>query len=79
MTEAFIVDAVRTAVGKRGGGFADEHPADMAAHVIRTLVERHDRLTGWCRGVVGEHFVKSPVFEIEDEASDRYVRGDPRM
>ena len=42
MTEAYIVDAVRTAVGKRGGGFADEHPADMAAHVIRTVVDRHD-------------------------------------
>ncbi|BCO49799.1 MULTISPECIES: acetyl-CoA C-acetyltransferase [Mycobacterium] len=42
MTEAFIVDAARTPVGKRGGGFADEHPADMAAHVIRTVVDRHD-------------------------------------
>jgi acetyl-CoA C-acetyltransferase len=41
MAEAYIVDAVRTAVGKRGGGFADEHPADMAAHAIRTLVGRH--------------------------------------
>jgi acetyl-CoA C-acetyltransferase len=42
MAEAFIVDAVRTAVGKRGGGFAAEHPADMAAHVIKTVVGRHD-------------------------------------
>jgi len=42
MSEAFIVDAVRTAVGKRGGGFSAEHPADMAAHVIKTLVGRHD-------------------------------------
>jgi acetyl-CoA C-acetyltransferase len=42
MADAYIVDAVRTAVGKRGGGFAGEHPADMAAHVIRTLVGRHD-------------------------------------
>jgi acetyl-CoA C-acetyltransferase len=42
MPEAFIVDAVRTAVGKRNGGFAAEHPADMAAHVIKTLVDRHD-------------------------------------
>jgi acetyl-CoA C-acetyltransferase len=42
MAEAYIVDAVRTAVGKRGGGFAAEHPADMSAHVIRTLVGRHD-------------------------------------
>lgn len=29
-------------MGKRGGGFADEHPADMAAHVIRTVVDRYD-------------------------------------
>ena len=42
MPEAFIVDAVRTAVGKRNGGFAAEHPADMAAHVIKTIVGRHD-------------------------------------
>ncbi len=42
MTEAFIVDAVRTPVGKRGGGLAGVHPADMAAHVIKTLVGRHD-------------------------------------
>jgi acetyl-CoA C-acetyltransferase len=42
MAEAYIVDAVRTAVGKRGGGFAGEHPADMAAHAIKTVVGRHD-------------------------------------
>jgi acetyl-CoA C-acetyltransferase len=42
MAEAFIVDAARTAVGRRKGGFAGEHPADMAAHVIKTVVGRHD-------------------------------------
>ncbi|QZT59588.1 acetyl-CoA C-acetyltransferase [Mycolicibacterium austroafricanum] len=42
MTEAYIVDAVRTPVGKRGGGLSGAHPADMAAHVIRTVVGRHD-------------------------------------
>ena len=42
MPEAYIVDAVRTAVGRRGGGFADTHPADLGAHVIRSLVERGD-------------------------------------
>jgi acetyl-CoA C-acetyltransferase len=42
MTEAYIVDAIRTPVGKRGGGLADAHPADLAAHVIKTLVGRHD-------------------------------------
>lgn len=41
MPEAYIVDAARTAVGRRNGGFASVHPADFAAHVIRTLVERN--------------------------------------
>lgn len=40
MPEAFIVDAVRTPVGKRGGGFADVHPADFAGHVLNQLVDR---------------------------------------
>ncbi|MGH9288710.1 MAG: acetyl-CoA C-acetyltransferase [Acidimicrobiales bacterium] len=40
MTEAYIVDAVRTPVGKRGGGLAHVHPADLGAHSLRTLVER---------------------------------------
>ena len=42
MAEAFIVDAVRTPVGKRGGGLAGVHSADLGAHVIRGLVERGD-------------------------------------
>ena len=42
MPEAYIVDAIRTPVGRRKGGFSDAHPADMAAHVIRTLVERSE-------------------------------------
>ncbi|MFL6108954.1 MAG: acetyl-CoA C-acetyltransferase [Marmoricola sp.] len=42
MAEAYIVDATRTAVGRRNGGFADVHPADFAAHTIRTVVERND-------------------------------------
>jgi acetyl-CoA C-acetyltransferase len=40
MPEAYIIDAVRTAVGRRKGGFTDIHPADLGAHVIRTLVEQ---------------------------------------
>jgi acetyl-CoA C-acetyltransferase len=39
-TQAFIVDAVRTPVGKRGGALAGVHSADLGAHVIRGLVER---------------------------------------
>jgi acetyl-CoA C-acetyltransferase len=40
MAEAYIVDAVRTPVGKRGGGLSTVHPADLGAHVITALVER---------------------------------------
>ena len=40
MPEAFIVDAVRTPVGKRGGALAGVHSADLAAHTITALVDR---------------------------------------
>jgi len=39
-SEAYIVDAVRTPVGKRGGGLSAVHPADMGAHVISALLSR---------------------------------------
>jgi acetyl-CoA C-acetyltransferase len=39
-SQAYIVDAVRTPVGKRGGGLAHVHSADLGAHVIRALMER---------------------------------------
>jgi acetyl-CoA C-acetyltransferase len=40
VAEAFLVDAVRTPVGRRGGGLAGAHPADLGAHVIRALLAR---------------------------------------
>jgi acetyl-CoA C-acetyltransferase len=40
MAEAYIVDAVRTPVGKKGGGLASAHPADLGAHAISGLVDR---------------------------------------
>ncbi len=40
MPEAYIVDAIRTPVGRRGGGLARVHSADLGAHVLRALVER---------------------------------------
>ena len=40
MTDAFIVDAIRTPAGKRKGGLSGVHPADLGAHVISTLIER---------------------------------------
>ena len=38
--QAYIVDALRTPVGKRNGSLAKTHPADMGAHVISALVTR---------------------------------------
>jgi acetyl-CoA C-acetyltransferase len=40
MPVAYIVDAVRTPVGKRGGGLSTVHPADLGAHSIKALIER---------------------------------------
>ena len=40
MAEAYIVEAVRTAGGKKGGALKDWHPADMAAEVLDALIER---------------------------------------
>jgi len=40
MSEAYIVDAVRTPVGKRGGRLAAVHPADLGASVLTALVDR---------------------------------------
>ncbi|AVL99539.1 acetyl-CoA acetyltransferase [Gordonia iterans] len=38
--QAYIVDAIRTPVGKRGGSLAHVHPADLGAHVISSILTR---------------------------------------
>jgi len=40
MPDAYLVDAVRTPVGRRGGGLSAVHPADLGAHVLTGLMER---------------------------------------
>ena len=40
MAEAYIVDAVRAPVGRRGGGLAHVHPADLGAHSLKALIHR---------------------------------------
>ncbi|WP_433548137.1 acetyl-CoA C-acetyltransferase [Streptomyces sp. CA-294286] len=40
MAEAYIVEAVRTPVGRKNGGLGAVHPADLGAHVLKALVER---------------------------------------
>ena len=41
MTEAVIIDAVRTPGGKRNGMLKDQHPAALAAQVLKALEERN--------------------------------------
>src|SRR4051812_742746 len=40
MSDAYIVEAVRTPVGRRGGALSGAHPADLGAHVLRGLMAR---------------------------------------
>ena len=42
MAEAYIIDATRTPTGKRRGSLQEIHGADLAAHVIKEIVERND-------------------------------------
>jgi acetyl-CoA C-acetyltransferase len=41
---AYIVDGVRTPIGRYGGGLSSVRPDDLAAHVIRELLARHEGL-----------------------------------
>lgn len=42
MRDAYVVDSVRTAVGKRGGALAAVHPADLGAAALRGLMGRNE-------------------------------------
>ncbi|MFD5002971.1 thiolase family protein [Streptomyces mutabilis] len=63
--EAVIVGAVRTAVGKRGGGLSGVHPADLSATVLTALAER----TGIDPEVVDD-VVWGCVSQIGDQSSN---------
>jgi len=42
MSDAYIVEAVRTPTGRRGGGLSEVHPADLGAAAIKALLKRSD-------------------------------------
>jgi acetyl-CoA C-acetyltransferase len=65
MPEAFIVDAVRTPVGKRGGTLSQIHPADLGAHTLKALMER----TGIDPGAV-EDVIMGCLDQIGPNAGD---------
>jgi hypothetical protein len=41
LNQAYIVDALRTPVGRRRGALSGVHAADLGAHVLKHLVERN--------------------------------------
>ena len=52
MPEAYIVEAVRSPVGRKKGGLSKVHSADLGAHVIKGLVERAEIDPGVVEDVV---------------------------
>ncbi len=61
MTNVVIVDAVRTPIGRRGGGLSSVHPADLLGTVQTALIERTGidpgqvgQVVGGCVSAVGE-------------------------
>jgi 3-oxoadipyl-CoA thiolase len=40
VTEAYVIDALRTPIGRYGGALANARPDDLVAHVIRAAVDR---------------------------------------
>ncbi|KPI18921.1 acetyl-CoA acetyltransferase [Actinobacteria bacterium OK074] len=65
MSEAVIVEAVRTPIGKRNGSLAPVHAADLSAQVLGALVER----TGVDPGTVDD-VVWGCVTQIGDQSSN---------
>ena len=65
MPDAFIVDAVRTPVGKRGGSLSQIHPADLGAITLNALMDR----TGIDPGAV-EDVVMGCLDTIGPQAGD---------
>jgi len=41
LNQAYIVDAIRSPTGRRKGGLADVHGADLGAHVLKNIVQRN--------------------------------------
>ena len=62
MLDAFICDAIRTPIGRYGGGLATMRSDDLAAHVIRTLME--------CNPSLDPYAVDEVVFGCANQAGE---------
>jgi acetyl-CoA acyltransferase len=65
MRETVIVEAVRTAVGKRNGGLSGTHAADLSAMVLNELMER----AGLDPGIVDD-VIWGCVSQVGDQSSN---------
>ena len=65
MRDTVIVEAVRTAVGKRNGSLADMHAADLSAVVLNALVEK----AGVDPGIIDD-VVWGCVSQVGDQSSN---------
>jgi len=63
--EAVVVEAVRTAVSKRGGGLSTAHAADLSADVLRALAHR----TGIAPAVVDD-VIWGSVGQVGDQSAN---------
>jgi acetyl-CoA C-acetyltransferase len=63
MSEAFLVAAVRTAGGRRGGRLSGWHPADMAASILDELLER-----AHCDPVLVDDVIMGCVSQVGEQA-----------
>ncbi|MEZ4946698.1 MAG: acetyl-CoA C-acyltransferase [Cyclobacteriaceae bacterium] len=62
MNNTYIVDILRTPVGKYGGTLASVRPDDMAAHVIKKLMERNPQ--------VDQKLVEDVIFGAANQAGE---------
>src|SRR5437868_6154176 len=61
MNSAYIIDILRTPIGKYGGTLAAVRPDDMAAHVIKKLLERT---------TVDRNLIEDVVFGAANQAGE---------
>ena len=82
MQEAYIVDAVRTPVGRRGGALKDRHPVGLLAQTLRTLVQRCkldageiDDVIAGCVSQVGEQALNIARMALLEAGFPQHVPG----
>jgi len=62
MKAAYIIDAVRTPVGRYGGALSKVRPDDLAALVIKTIMERNPQ--------VDVNFIEDVLFGCTNQSGE---------